>query len=616
VLVAYVGIASFPDLMEPVVPGLDPSWRYAINRIGSLGLRYGRDVVFTYGPLGYLILPRDVGVNLVSAIAVWAAIQAGTAALILSFYRWSRSVAALAGFSVVFLAALSRELGVYRALLPLAMLLAVDPRTRTWRVAAPPAGVGAAALLFASLSGGAAATAMVAAAAIVWLFRGEVPVRRVVWLVAVPYVVALAAIGGWTIGGPLDVVRWFWRSLDLARGYAESMSYPGPVHLVVLAALSWVAVAVIVLVLRRDLRVAVVGTAVLAGAAVAFRHSVVRGHGQALPGLLLGGLGVLLLVAGSPRVRTAVAGACVLVAGLLIPSAVTAECYCPLRLAYLGPVRGWENLSAVVHLNRSRRRLDRSSVEALAADRLPPDWVAEIRTRRRVDVIPSEIVVTVANQLAWQPNPVIQTYAAVTEELDRRVAAHFAGLRGPGSLVVEWFDIDARHPMLGAPATWRSILGHYRLARREDVHLVQGPAFLLARRETPVDLRLEPAGETTARVGAWTSLPPPSDGLLFASLRFRKDFGGALATLVWRIDPVFVDLRLADGGVVTARMLPATAPNGLLLDPLPLDENEFLRLLSDGTTTRRVVRFRIHGPGTGAFEPTFRVVWRRARWVP
>jgi hypothetical protein len=54
ILFIYVFIAFLP-LPSPIQMGLDPSWSYAISQANQKQLIFGKEIIFTYGPLGYLI---------------------------------------------------------------------------------------------------------------------------------------------------------------------------------------------------------------------------------------------------------------------------------------------------------------------------------------------------------------------------------------------------------------------------------------------------------------------------------------------------------------------------------------------------------------------------------
>ena len=69
----WMAVALIP--LEPLVPdiGLDSSWAYALNLAHVQNLTFGRDVVFTFGPLGYLFYPVPELVAPLPAFALgWA----------------------------------------------------------------------------------------------------------------------------------------------------------------------------------------------------------------------------------------------------------------------------------------------------------------------------------------------------------------------------------------------------------------------------------------------------------------------------------------------------------------------------------------------------------------
>src|SRR5438045_4749593 len=63
----YPALVAFPGGFHSARPGLDPSWVYAINWIPVSPYRFGRDVNFTYGPLGFLFYPIDIGEHVLFA---------------------------------------------------------------------------------------------------------------------------------------------------------------------------------------------------------------------------------------------------------------------------------------------------------------------------------------------------------------------------------------------------------------------------------------------------------------------------------------------------------------------------------------------------------------------
>lgn len=53
-VVVYCFLAALPAT-QGIQVGLDPSWMFAISQVRDQNLLFGKDIIFTYGPLGYLI---------------------------------------------------------------------------------------------------------------------------------------------------------------------------------------------------------------------------------------------------------------------------------------------------------------------------------------------------------------------------------------------------------------------------------------------------------------------------------------------------------------------------------------------------------------------------------
>jgi hypothetical protein len=612
----YVAVATFHTDFGPIVPGLDPSWVYAINRVSETGAVFGRDVVFTFGPLGHLLVPLDFGSNLAQAAVLWVVSQGllvGAAA-----YRFlrHRRIVALLGFAVAWLVAASIGLLYeHRLLLIVGLLLAAPTDQRwAWRTSVVVGSSLAAVLSFAKVSSTVISVALIASAAIVRTIRREVRGREILTWSVLPFVAVGAVLTVALLGNPSNLVRWLARSLEFAGGYGAAMAVPAPTSVilpVILAAI--VGLAAMAYVAWREPRFLIAVLPLCLLILVALRHSVVRHHGRFVPAVVLGALGVLLLLGPARRRMAVLGGAAAFVLAAALWISLVPACFCPWSIGTLGPSAGLARIGSLVEFGDTRHRLATASERKLFTDRLPADWLARIGSRS-VDVIPWELAFIPANDLTWRPNPTLQTYGTFTPGLDRWAARHFGGPRGPEFLLVQFFEIDARHPMLASPAMWRSLLTRYEPVAVPPATGTFGEVALFRRRSEPVSLPLRDAGRSGGRIGEWVSIPESPD-LMFASIDLRPDLGGRLAGLVWRVDPVYLDLQLPDGGTLTMRILPTTVEDGLLLNHLPMTLGELLDFTT-GTVTRELVRFRIRGPGAGSYQHDFDIRWQTAPWAP
>ena len=75
---------SFPEPIVDYAPGLDPSWSWFLNHFAFRNI-FGSEVVFTYGPLGFLLCPQGS----------WSCVLCALAANILFAFLWIRLLLSL-----------------------------------------------------------------------------------------------------------------------------------------------------------------------------------------------------------------------------------------------------------------------------------------------------------------------------------------------------------------------------------------------------------------------------------------------------------------------------------------------------------------------------------------
>jgi hypothetical protein len=602
----YLFVATFPGRFLTLQPGLDSSWAFAVNQLPHLMRGFGSELAFTWGPLAHLAIPIDVEANVARAVLFWTLTQAMVVAVLIHTFRRDRNPLPILAFTVAYLVAYSfGAYFEYQVIFVVGLLLTIAPEDGgVWPLASVSAAALSGMLLFMKLSTGLSAASIIAVVGVMWVLRREARVRDVALFLWLPWLITILALGAWAIGGIGELPGWLALGVNMSAGYAIAMSGETFVAILVSSLIGFgLLIALIIVLSRMSSRTMSIGVAFVIPAYLALRHSFVRHNGRFVGPVLLGIAALLILRLRSRRALFAGALGFVILLVPVATIAISEGCGCQWNPRLLTPAAGWSSITRIIDLPNERRQLARLSDELLADDELPSEWLRVIG-QRTVDVIPWELSIVPANDLRWIASPTIQTYQVVTPFLDRLVAEHFAGSRAPDFLIFEFGDIDYRHALWGAPAMWRSILNHYVPS---DVQFF-GNRILLERRSGP-PAKFHPRTflDESVPVGRWHRVPTRGPAVI-AYFGFVPRPIGRLATLLWQVPPIQVDVRYVDGQTWTHRILPSTASDGVLMSPLPRAEWELLDWVN-GDPAAPVVSFRIRGSGTGLYRDPVDVSW-------
>jgi hypothetical protein len=609
-LAAALVLISFPDLGRPYGVGIDPSWRVGLAALGGGGHAWGRDVTFTYGPLGFVTYPLNAGVAPTPAgwllllgfyLPWWIAttVLAGRipgGGRLLGFY------AALAGFGA--LATTSVDLASSLPLLVAAGLL-IEARLGGRRAWAAAAAVFVAVGLLTKFNVGVAALGCLAAYAGARLLEGP---RRPAALEAA----ALAALVGASLlilfrlsGGPTGSLPGFLRSsLTIAAAYSSQMTADHRRQGLLLAAAAATALAVAAALARwwrrpaaRDALLILVPPLLLL-----FKGTFVRcdlGHVLMGFGPAYGLLGLSLAIdRPPPALRRTVAA--------LAVALLTLTAFAPWEPVQAGPQFPLDGVRHAARLLRWSRHRD-ALAAAFRSFRAQAALVPSLRGpigREPVDVYPWELSLVAADDLNWSPRYTLQSYAAFTPDLDAACARHYRGPGAPPWVIYRHEAVDQQHPCLVDPQTWLELLRWY------DVAAADGRGtLLLHRRGGP---RLGAPVAIAAGVAAWgqrLELPAAGDDLVTMRAVLHLSAAGALREKLYRIHPPRLRIQYRDGTSRTHRAVWRNLAGGALVSDLPRDAGAVARLYRDGSADR-VEAITLLGDARW-FRPQFEVTFYR-----
>lgn len=565
---AIVALLGWKVAMNPPSVGLDGSWNGGLAMAVHDGLQWGTDIVFTYGPLGFIngqaLWYDDLGVM---AFLYGASLY--VAFCIALIWALRRLIPALPALLVVFFIVTVLPLVEQAIVVTVLLCMGALEKERSERV------------VNAIVVGGATFAAvevlikLSAGPVIATFFLIALIGLRARWWQIAAYLALLAAevlalwlLAGQSLGEIPDFLR---NTYEIVSGFSAAMitTTDVPAWQVTMATIAAVGVTIALVAASaqgsyRDSRARWAGIALMALAAfTVFKEGVVRTDAGHLS--LFFSTACILWIAipwARRRWHWMLAGVAVIVA-----------IGWPVR-----PTGQTNNLDAIANVRHavdqarnlfsgSRRReltaLGRASMESIY--QLEPDTLAALRGHT-VAIEPWEIGVAWAYGLDWDPLPVFQNYSAYTTRLDELNTAALIGPDGPerllrenAGLVYPEFPtraIDSRFPGWDPPQQARATLCRFAVVAATERWQV------LARRPNRCGPS-RPVGTVEATPGEEVQVPAPGPGEVVWARIDGVEVGGLERLLA------FVSHARTRHAIVNGersyRLIPGTATDGLML---------------------------------------------------
>jgi len=613
--IALIALAAFVTLNGVYLPfgppGIDPGWQWAVNTAHDAGHVFGRDIVFTYGPLAFLMVPMDVSSNLVVANTFLLAIQLLFATALLKLFLHDRQLLSAATFAVLFVCARHQGLSVEGFLLLVIGLLALLGVVACQRLPISVAACLAAVLFLVKMSLGIASVVILGAAFVVARFVYSRSSRLGLGLLL--FSLTLVILAALFFDRPGTFFRWLYLSAEVVSGYSVANSIIGPgiqVAVGTIAVAVWLGSSVA---LRHDRPLFACNLVFAPVVLIQFRLAFVRQdtHQLQFVPFLLALIAISALFARRPRqIGAHVAG----FAALLITASLTGLAdpagrgLLPANLLSGGS--GPHALSQLLHIRTTQEALAAESKANLEPLRLGDDVRTLLEVSHNgVGTLPWEIQYCPANRLEWNPTPTLQLYSAYTSDLDLWNAKHYAGGDAPQFIINSFAAVGKRRQLFDAPTTWRTVFINYEL---RSVWWKPETTLLLERRENPPQWEFEEVARNTVVLEGESIPVPASDHLVFADINLQFTGLGRIQKTLFRVPMVILLMTHESHHISICRLIPGTADHSVLINRFPRDFRGYRRLWK-GIVDDPVVRLAVSGDGTSFFRPRAAVTWRELR---
>lgn len=577
--------------------GIDDSWMLALNALFRQAPRFGHDLVFTYGPWGFLNTrayhPDTYGLMLLAwsffSLAFWRGCWAvgrrriANPAVMLVWMLATLGIAALEVF---------HQIAAPLCLVGLLLVYCFSDEHKPFS--------GTLVLLVAAVAWASlvkftyffAAGLVIVPVSVDQLRRRQVPS---VALLFSGSMVLFDLLAGQRLA---DLPSYLRLSLQGMSGYTDAMScttvyhpIPGMTHLPPLDLVCFVAAASLLMgtairaQCHRDGAWGLLPlTALAATLFITFKWGFVRHDAFHTPlaACVLLFLGLLAAAWLWPERKTDRGGRLALAAAVLAGAAVSWDSlasatgigmpnyYAISLLGDVGP-----NLRAAAQLARGTSHLSNDYEHAMAAIR--SGWPVPT-IEGSVDIYPSRSAVPIAAGLQYAPRPVFQSYCAYTEELAALNADHLRGPNAPAHLLLGisdgGFPLD-RFPTADDGPSWPEFLTRYEIERIT-------PNFLVLRKAArPGHYEFTPFGHTDGRLNASIPIPSVADGPVWVRIRFEPTAAGKILALLYKSPELYFSVTTRDGRTRVYRTSPGSpgsAAAGFLLSPLIDDIKAYDRL--------------------------------------
>ena len=597
-LFAYIACVGYSIRFHVAASDFDGAWAVGLNYAQTHGFIHGRDIVFTYGPLSYLILPMAMGSNLGLGI-------------LFQLFFWAAFIAMAAWIAFVRRVPLVNLLIFALCLYPgtrlfwsfgyagpdfflsfLVLLLiaatAVSPR---WYLFWIPAILLSSLLLLVKLSSGISAISAVLAFPMAMFLLDR---RKSITLLTS----AIVGVPAFFIAGYLsyhpsltDLFVYLKAGFETSAGHSTAMSLAGETGtlLTALAILTGFLFLTAALYFAKQPAFAT-AVACFGPLFLEFKHSFIRepGHIEILFSFVPLALLAILLFA---ELKFPVQVTAILIAGIWLTREAPLYQWSGMPTAPIQKLQAFSNLFDYSALHSF---LEQASAHNLQSQRLPDALLNRV-SNHSITVIPSQCSYGAANPIQYVPLRTLQSDQAYTTYLDHWTAEMFEGAPAPEFVLFEWEAIDGRHPLLDIPQTALALYRNY------EWDSAYGALILLRKRSAPLDAPLRLLQSSDVRLGEPVQLPA-SNHPLIARVILKFNMMGRLRDFFFRVPEVRGILASEGTRFITARIPPLVLPGGVPVNLLPIDLNELQSLFRDDTLNEPMTSLVISGEGASAFS--------------
>ena len=194
-----------------------------------------------------------------------------------------------------------------------------------------------------------------------------------------------------------------------------------------------------------------------------------------------------------------------------------------------------------------------------------------------VDVYPCNGAAALAYGFDYQPRPVMQSYVAMVPELMQLNADHLAGPQAPQNVlfIVVKDEYWLRHiPAADDSLSWPLLLSRY------DFVVKTGGFLVLHQSPRPREYSITPISHIDAGFDTAIPIPATSNGAIWTRITLHQSSRGKLLSLLYKDPEIEMVIQTRDGRQQAFRIIASEVQAGFLLSPLIEGNSDFTSLIA------------------------------------
>ena len=590
-----VFIFSFYAFNPAIETGLDPSYAFGLNYIFAHQIPFGTEVIYTYGPLGFLCFPQDVGNNLLLAILIVSALRFFFIYVFLKLGKCTnpklRLLHALLAFAICSFVYLDFILVI---MVSCSVLLHYFKQEKFYLLAASFLSI--LALLIKS-SFGMMCMSISFSYALYDLYKNKNFDNLNRLLIA--GLVSLLFIWLILYHSLTGIYPYLYGTWQLSTGNSSAMILEvyNNWYLLFLFAVLFLSVPF----LMRDKGVTLLYGISALSLYAAWKYAFSREENYHLKFfldylLVFAAMFILISKEFKPRI-TAILLASVFV---FFQSVKATGMYTIEEEISFGGIRNFSNW-----IFKSQDLIDEAAATSnqnLLLKKLPQELLAKIGNQS-IDFYPWELTYAAANNLNWKPRPNLQS-GAYTPWLDRNNARFISSKEGPQFYLWEMNKpyggvdcFDGRYLLNDEPLSIFALFNSYQKVY-SDSSLV-----LFQKREKIALSTLIEGDKNSIAWNKWLEVPSDSSGIIRIKIGVEQTIWAKMRKAIYKDQLYFMDYKFADGKEKTIRIIPETAINGLWVNP-------YIERIDEIFKGKKVSAIRFHCSKPNLVETALSFQWQ------